>query len=268
MTESSKEIQVNIVLEESPTYTLNQQTVRMVGFILIDNVNMKLSDLRLKILSELDDQQLQIIGLNFKFLKKTFPVSSKQETSLTLRKICVNLCNSNMSTNINNQPFHPEISPKKDDKQNKHQRRVLFTDQTSRAQSAPHTNNNSLLIGCNNEEKQLNMNQTYDSFHATPMKNNTLDSMVQPFEVLPHHYQYISSHIGMTSPMIQPNTNNVINNNNNNNKITNESPFPKITMITTNQNININNNNISQHQTDELEYTIMVRACHNVILQS
>ncbi len=65
----------------------------MVGFVIINDPNIKLSDLRSRILSELDEQQLQITGRNFKFLKKTFPVSSKQEKSMRITKICVNLSN-------------------------------------------------------------------------------------------------------------------------------------------------------------------------------
>merc|ERR1712130_359246 len=95
MSTSSKEIQVNVVLEESPSNRLNQQTVRMVGFIIIDNANITLSDLRSKIIDQFDEQQLKIIGLNFKFLKRTFPVSSKQESVIKMQSLCISLSNHN-----------------------------------------------------------------------------------------------------------------------------------------------------------------------------
>ena len=85
------EYQVNIVLEDSPGSSLQTTTVRMVGFVLIDNVNITLSELRVIILEELDDQQLAMIGTGFKFLKKTFPVSSKQETRFRIDRICLQL---------------------------------------------------------------------------------------------------------------------------------------------------------------------------------
>ena len=72
----------------------------MIGFIIINDSSIKLCQLRKQILEQLDDQQLEIIGINFKFLKKSFPVSSKQETFISIQKISVHL-NTKIDTNDN-----------------------------------------------------------------------------------------------------------------------------------------------------------------------
>eukprot|EP00483_Globobulimina_turgida_P007642 UN07657 len=176
-----KEIQVNIVLEETTTNRLHRQTVRMVGFVIINNPNIKLSNLRLKVLSELDEQQLQIIGLNFKFLKGTFPVSFKQEQSMTLTQIGINLSNSNLRTlsdvsvNVNDTAFM--LQPPSPIQNNRNQS-IVFTKETCRAFSAQNTNTNSLLIVNENDEK------------ISPIKTNSSNKFKHKYKMHYHHRIY------------------------------------------------------------------------------
>jgi len=83
----NKEILVNVVVEQSAANDRQQQMVRMLGFVMLDEIDTKLTDVRLKMMEQLDDEQLHIVGVNFKFLNKTFPISSKQESLLSVRRI-------------------------------------------------------------------------------------------------------------------------------------------------------------------------------------
>eukprot|EP01083_Nonionella_stella_P187615 689747_1 len=107
------ETQVNLVLEPllSPNNS-QQQAVGMLGFVMISDIHMKLSNLRSAITQQLDDQQLESIGINFKFLKKHFPVSLKQEKSIKISTICTNNIPSQLSAIYDANPVpKPHTNP-------------------------------------------------------------------------------------------------------------------------------------------------------------
>eukprot|EP00483_Globobulimina_turgida_P009487 UN09506 len=160
--------------------------------------------------------------------------------------------------------------------QNNRNQSIVFTKETCRAFSAQNTNTNSLLIVNENDEK------------ISPIKTNSSNNLntntnaLPSYNILPHHYQYMSSHLGITSPMVQQQHSvNVANTNTSTNNLENECTFPKITICTTPSTPNsqiqphcIFAQDISksslQNETNETEstYTVMVRSCHSVVHKS
>eukprot|EP01084_Bolivina_argentea_P169717 294179_1 len=251
----------------------------MVGFVMIDNTRILLSDLRAHITESLDDEQLQMIGTNFKFLKKNFPVSSKQEASMQIDKICINSTpvSSGSVSHIHSNGTSMQntfiLQPQHARHHGSHMPVIHDTFQTphnSKPQSTIQSNKNSLIFLDENyemDQETVNVSMIMNENgkdHVPKLQNTvslTLDDM-QPLEALPHHYQYMHSHIG-ASPIM--NTSFLSNKGNSfelEDRVSpqNEEAFPKVTM------------RVSERQSSETfamgkqrACTVMVRACHRVL---
>eukprot|EP00484_Ammonia_sp_Unknown_P027551 CAMPEP_0197033014 /NCGR_PEP_ID=MMETSP1384-20130603/11535_1 /TAXON_ID=29189 /ORGANISM="Ammonia sp." /LENGTH=355 /DNA_ID=CAMNT_0042462755 /DNA_START=37 /DNA_END=1100 /DNA_ORIENTATION=+ len=273
-----QDIPVNIVLEESPFDGAHNQTVKMVGFVMVDDIDLKLSELRLKIMDQFDDAQVQLIGLNFKFLKKTYPVSSKQETLLSTLRICVHVSPPHQplqgTTKSTTAAFPLQSTPKPS------------------SSTAASSQNVTVLVD-NDVEMHTSTNPTppdperitesnCNSNHIeTNNKNNDEDiedqefqlDQLQPFDALPHHYQYasINNSLLLASPLNPP-----INLFPRNKPIGNtlfpplskqkHSAFPTVKLSQCPQVIK----NKSEKSTDDepQEYTVIIRACHSILRRS
>merc|ERR1712228_44605 len=108
------------------------------------------------------------------------------------------------------------------------------------------------------------MGNEEEKVRAMPSKLQFNPNETTTFDAMPHHYQYMhnQSQFGIKSPAIPPTTypNDIIKQPSPNLN----SAFPKISVVAIDQ-IGSKQNN---QNCDDLEYTIMVRACHSVLHRS